>query len=135
MTKHRQISIAVDVIIKYQNKLVLIKRKNPPYGWALPGGFVEYGETVEQTARREVKEETGLELTQLKQFHVYSKPDRDPRGHTVSVVFTAFGKGSATAADDAVDIALFSVDNLPQNLAFDHSRIINDYCKQKSIKF
>jgi ADP-ribose pyrophosphatase YjhB (NUDIX family) len=132
MPKYKQPSLAVDIIIKYQNKIVLIKRKNPPYGWALPGGFVEYGETVEQTAVREACEETGLDLVRLKQFGVYSKPDRDPRGHTISVVFTAIGKGKPVAADDAVDLGLYDLDNLPHDVAFDHLDIINDYNRQQS---
>lgn len=131
MSKYKQPGLAVDVIIEYQGKIVLIKRKNPPYGWALPGGFVEYGETVEQSAIREVKEETGLDLEGLSQFFVYSQPDRDPRGHTVSVVFSAIGKGKPQAADDAADLGLYELDNLPQEIAFDHRDIINDYVRRK----
>lgn len=122
----KQPRLTVDVIIEYQGKIVLIKRKNPPLGWALPGGFVEYGETVESAAIRESKEETGLDLIELKQFHTYSDPNRDPRGHTVSVVFTAKGKGVLKADDDAEDIGLFSLENLPE-LVFDHKKILQDY--------
>ncbi|MCX7757112.1 MAG: NUDIX hydrolase [candidate division WOR-3 bacterium] len=121
--------LAVDVIINYQGRIVLIERKNPPYGWALPGGYVEYGETVEEAAQREVKEETGLSLNSLKQFHVYSDPMRDPRGHTVSVVFVANAEGEFLAGDDAKAIGLFELNNLPLNLAFDHRKIIEDYKK------
>ncbi len=125
--------LAVDVIINYQGRVVLVKRKNPPYGWALPGGYVEYGETVEEAARREVKEETGLTLTSLQQFHVYSHPSRDPRGHTVSVVFTADGFGKLIARDDAQEIGLFELNNLPLDLAFDHREILEDYKKHIGI--
>lgn len=125
--------LAVDVIINYQGRVVLVKRKNPPYGWALPGGYVEYGETVEEAARREVKEETGLTLTSLQQFHVYSHPSRDPRGHTVSVVFTADGFGKLIAGDDAQEIGLFELNNLPLDLAFDHREILEDYKKHIGI--
>ncbi|MEO0132447.1 MAG: NUDIX hydrolase [candidate division WOR-3 bacterium] len=125
--------LAVDVIINYQGRVVLVKRKNPPYGWALPGGYVEYGETVEEAARREVKEETGLTLTSLQQFHVYSRPSRDPRGHTVSVVFTADGFGKLIARDDAQEIGLFELNNLPLDLAFDHREILEDYKKHIGI--
>lgn len=122
-----QLKLAVDIIIDFNEKIVLIKRKNPPYGWALPGGFVEYGESVETAAIREAKEETGLDLVDLNQFHVYSELNRDPRGHTVSIVFAAKGTGIPKAADDACDISLFSIENLPQQIAFDHLKILIDY--------
>ncbi|MCK4235313.1 NUDIX hydrolase [candidate division WOR-3 bacterium] len=109
------------------NKIVLIKRKNPPYGWAIPGGFVDEGETVEDAVRREMKEETNLDLSNMKQFHVYSDPERDPRGHTVSVVFTADGIGEMKAQDDAKEIGLFTRDTLPDKIAFDHWMILADY--------
>jgi ADP-ribose pyrophosphatase YjhB (NUDIX family) len=126
---YQQPGLAVDIIIEIDKKIVLVKRKNPPYGWALPGGFVELGESVENTAKREAKEETGLELTNLKQFHVYSQPDRDPRKHTVSIVFTASSNGLPKAADDAAEIMLFILDDLPQNITFDHRQILEDYKK------
>ncbi|MEO0076600.1 MAG: NUDIX hydrolase [candidate division WOR-3 bacterium] len=126
----KTIKLAVDVIIDIAGKVILIRRKNPPYGWALPGGFVEYGESVEEAASREIKEETGLEIKDLKQFHVYSKPDRDPRGHTVSVVFTAKGIGEPKASDDATAIGIFSIDNLPTPIAFDHLQILKDYANK-----
>jgi ADP-ribose pyrophosphatase YjhB (NUDIX family) len=130
-TEYHQPKLAADIIIEYEGKIVLIKRKNPPYGWALPGGFIEYGETVEQTAIREAKEETGLDLLALKQFHVYSTPNRDPRGHAVSVVFTAKGIGAPKAADDAKDIDLFQLKDLPKDIAFDHRKILEDYKENK----
>ncbi|MCX7784976.1 MAG: NUDIX hydrolase [candidate division WOR-3 bacterium] len=126
----KQPRLTVDIIIEYQGKIVLIKRNNPPWGWALPGGFVEYGETVESAAVRESKEETGLDLLELNQFHTYSDPTRDPRGHTVSVVFTAKGAGVLKAGDDAKDIGLFSLEDLPP-LAFDHQKILQDYAETK----
>lgn len=121
------IRLTVDCIIKIDNKIVLIKRKNPPYGWAIPGGFVDEGETVEDAVRREMKEETNLDLSNMKQFHVYSDPERDPRGHTVSVVFTADGIGDMKAQDDAKEIGLFTQDTLPDKIVFDHRMILADY--------
>jgi len=117
----------VDVIINMEGKIILIKRRYPPLGWALPGGFVERGESLETAARREVKEETGLSLDNLEQFRAYSDPDRDPRFHTISVVFTAEGKGAAIAATDADEVALFDPGCLPGDMAFDHRKIIEDF--------
>jgi ADP-ribose pyrophosphatase YjhB (NUDIX family) len=116
-----------DLIIEYNRGIVLIKRKNPPEGWALPGGFVEYGESLEAAAVREAKEETGLEVELLRQFHTYSDPKRDPRHHTITTVFIAKAKGKAIAGDDAKEIGVFTKDILPDQLAFDHRDIINDY--------
>ena len=124
-------SIAVDVIINYNNKVVLIKRKNWPVGWALPGGFVDYGETVEHAAVREAKEETNLKISSIKLFGVYSDPKRDPRGHIISVVFTANGKGRLKAKTDAADIKIFTKDKLPKNIVFDHKKILKDYFANK----
>jgi ADP-ribose pyrophosphatase YjhB (NUDIX family) len=116
-----------DLIIEYNRGIVLIKRKNPPEGWALPGGFVEYGESLEAAAVREAKEETGLDVELLRQFHAYSDPKRDPRHHTITIVFLAKAKGNAVAGDDAKGIGVFSKDTLPEQIAFDHRDIINDY--------
>lgn len=116
-----------DLIIEYNRRIVLIKRKNPPEGWALPGGFVEYGESLEAAAVREAKEETGLEVELLRQFHTYSDPKRDPRHHTITTVFIAKAKGKAIAGDDAKEIDVFTKDTLPEQIAFDHRDIINDY--------
>jgi 8-oxo-dGTP diphosphatase len=110
-----------------QPSIVLIERRNPPLGWALPGGFVDYGESVETAARREAKEETGLDVTLVEQFHVYSDPDRDPRQHTLSVVFLATAQGTPQAGDDAQHLEVFELGNLPTNLCFDHDRILRDY--------
>lgn len=118
----------VDVIIELQGEgVVLIKRKNAPLGWALPGGFVDYGETLEQAAVREALEETSLQVELTRQFHAYSDPRRDPRGHTITVVFTAKASGEPRAADDAQEIGVFQADALPSPLAFDHRQILTDY--------
>jgi 8-oxo-dGTP diphosphatase len=118
----------VDAIIELPDgAIVLIERKNPPYGWALPGGFVDYGESVEAAALREAREETCLEVRLLEQFYVYSDPARDPRHHTISVVFIAAGEGSPRAADDAKAVGTFREAEIPRDLAFDHGRILRDY--------
>jgi len=117
----------VDIIIEKQTGIVLIKRKNPPEGWALPGGYVDYGESLEQAAIREAKEETGLNVHLVRQFHTYSDPKRDLRHHTISTVFVAKAKGDARAGDDAEDLGIFGEDNLPRLIAFDHRDIIQDY--------
>jgi len=119
--------LTVDIIIRYKNGIVLIERKNPPYGWALPGGFVDIGESVECAAIREAKEETSLDVTLIEQFHVYSKPDRDIRSHAVSVIFIGDGNGTLQGADDASKADVFSENNLPESIAFDHPQIISDY--------
>ena len=116
----------VDIIIEVEEAIVLIKRKNPPHGWALPGGFVDYGESFETAAVREAEEETGLVVTNLQQFRTYSEPDRDPRQHTASTVFIAKAATQPTAGDDAAEAKLFKEENLPE-LVFDHSKIVADY--------
>jgi ADP-ribose pyrophosphatase YjhB (NUDIX family) len=122
----------VDIIIELEDgEIVLIKRKNPPIGWAIPGGFVDYGESLEEAAIREAKEETSLDVILLGQMHTYSKPDRDPRQHTISTVFMARGKGLPVAADDAAEIGIFTKDNLPDSLMFDHEQILTDYFNKK----
>ena len=120
----------VDIIIEIDGKIVLIERKNPPHGWALPGGFVDYGESFETAALREAKEETGLEVNHLRQFRTYSDPSRDERQHTASTVFIATAIRHPVAGDDARRVALFTRENLPR-LAFDHALIINDYFEDK----
>lgn len=117
----------VDVIVRYMDGIILIERKNRPYGWALPGGFVDYGETLEHAAVREAREETGLEVRLLRQFHTYSDPARDPRQHTISTVFEAEAEGRAEAGDDAAKVGVFSAGSLPEDLAFDHRQILKDY--------
>jgi len=121
----------VDIIIEINAKeIVLIKRKNPPYGWAIPGGFVDYKESLEAAAMREAKEETNLDVKLLRQFHTYSNPKRDPRHHSISTVYIAKGKGKLQAKDDAVEIGIFTESNLPDEIAFDHRSILSDYFKQ-----
>ena len=127
---YRNPFLTVDIIIRFREGIVLINRKNPPFGWALPGGFVDYGESLETAAIREAREETGLELDNLRQFRAYSDPDRDPRHHSVTVVFTASGKGNPKAADDAKSLRIFPLDDLPENMAFDHRQIISDFIRQ-----
>jgi ADP-ribose pyrophosphatase YjhB (NUDIX family) len=128
--RHRNPVPTVDIIIELRDRgLVLIKRANPPYGWALPGGFVDYGESLEDAARREAREETGLEVALLGQLHTYSDPERDPRQHTISTVFVASAQGSPQAGDDARSLAIFATEDLPRPLAFDHARILADYLK------
>ncbi len=124
--------LTVDAIVTIPERgVVLIRRKNPPHGWALPGGFVDYGESLDLAVRREVREETGLELDQLEQFRAYSDPSRDPRHHTVTVVFTALGVGEPRAADDAEGVSVFPLDRLPDPLVFDHGRILSDFRRQR----
>jgi len=130
---HRNPTPTVDVIIEIDGAvggdkgIVLVKRKNPPYGWALPGGFVDYGESLEQAAVREALEETSLPVTLIRQFHTYSDPHRDPRGHTISTVFIATASGVPKGADDAAEARVFSIHDLPTPLAFDHGDILRDY--------
>lgn len=123
----------VDIIIEVGGGIVLIERKFPPPGWALPGGFVDYGESFEQAAVREALEETGLAVTLTRQFHTYSDPGRDPRRHTASTVFIACAAGMPTGGDDAARAEIFTRDNLPV-LAFDHGRILADYFRMKDLE-
>jgi ADP-ribose pyrophosphatase YjhB (NUDIX family) len=126
--EYKSPQVTVDIIIEIAGGgIVLIKRKNPPFGWALPGGFVDYGETLEDAAIREAKEETGLEIVLKGQFHSYSDPVRDPRFHTVSTVFVAEACGDPSGGDDAAVAQVFTRDKLPQPLVFDHAKIIEDY--------
>jgi len=121
----------VDIIIELMDRpyrpIVLVERLNPPYGWALPGGFVDYGESVEQAAIREAAEETGLQVRLTEQFQVYSDPNRDPRQHTISIVFLGMAKGEPIAGDDAKHLEAFELWDIPNNLCFDHERIIREY--------
>jgi len=119
--------VTVDIILEQEGKVLLIERKNPPHGWALPGGFVDFGETVGTAVCRETKEETGLTLTEQRLVGVYSDPSRDPRGPTVGVVFTGEASGEAKAADDAASLAYFDWQALPEDIAFDHRQILEDY--------
>jgi 8-oxo-dGTP diphosphatase len=121
----------VDAIIEVPTGIVLIKRRFPPPGWALPGGFVEYGETVEAAAMREAHEETGLHVRLTELFGVYSDPRRDPRRHTIAIVFLGEATGTPLGGDDAAEAAVFTADTLPAPLAFDHGRILQDYFTYK----
>jgi len=121
----------VDAIVEIDGGILLVRRKNPPYGWALPGGFVDYGETLEEAITREIKEESNLKVDSLRQFHTYSAPDRDPRFHTISTVFIVKAKGELKAGDDAGEVKIFSKENIPPDLAFDHGRILRDYFQYK----
>jgi len=134
MTEHpRNPYPTVDIIIELEgNQIVLIERKNPPHGWALPGGFIDYGESAEQAARREALEETGLAVRLVEQFHVYSAPDRDPRHHTISVVFIATAEGQPRGQDDAARAIACDPGKLPIPLVFDHRQIIEDYLAYKA---
>ena len=121
--------LAADVIIEIDDRIVLIERKNFPPGWAIAGGFVEIGETVEQAAVREAGEETSLDVKLRGLLGGYSSPNRDPRGHTVSVVYVGVASGTPVAKDDAKNIGVFSPEHLPSPLAFDHAEILADYLR------
>ena len=125
----------VDIIIESREEgIVLIKRKNPPFGWALPGGFVDCGESLETAARREAKEETDVALEDLKQFHTYSDPSRDPRFHTVTTMFTAKGVGTPRAGDDAKGLKVIPFEDLRKfRYAFDHNQVIEDYLRSRGL--
>jgi ADP-ribose pyrophosphatase YjhB (NUDIX family) len=123
--------LTVDIIIEHEEGIILIARKNRPHGWALPGGFVDYGECLEDAAIREAKEETSLKVELIRQLHTYSSPDRDPRHHTVSTVFIAKASGDLCANDDAADAGVFTAATLPDPVVFDHLKILNHYFKYK----
>lgn len=124
---YRNPTPTVDIIIEVQGGVVLIERKNAPHGWAIPGGFVDEGEAVSAAAVREALEETSLEVTLREQFFCYSDPARDPRRHTMSIVFLAEAAGPPHAADDALRAEVFQEHSLPSPLVFDHARILEDY--------
>jgi len=117
----------VDVIVERgEGHVLLVQRTNPPLGWALPGGFIDYGESSEEAARREVTEETGVSVLLTDLLGVYSAPDRDPRHHTLTVVYVGRSRDAVSAGDDAAEVREFALDALP-DLAFDHARILRDY--------
>ncbi|MCD8489155.1 MAG: NUDIX hydrolase [Desertifilum sp.] len=136
---HRNPAPTVDIIIELIDRpdrpIVLIERKHEPFGWAIPGGFVDYGETVETAAIREAEEETGLKVQLVEQFHLYSDPNRDPRQHTISLVFIATATGSPAAADDAKDVGVFELWKIPTNLCFDHNQVLRDYRRYRDYGF
>ncbi|MBF0435390.1 MAG: NUDIX hydrolase [Magnetococcales bacterium] len=119
--------IVIELVDYDHRPVVLIERKNPPHGWAIPGGFVDRGERVERAAVREALEETGLQVTLIALLGLYSAPDRDPRFHTATALYVARASGQPVARDDAKQVAIFAVDQLPTGLAFDHDLMIQDY--------
>jgi len=126
--RHRNPIPTVDIIVELDaGGIILIKRAKEPFGWAIPGGFVDYGESLEDAARREAWEETSLKVELLRQLGAYSAPDRDPRHHTLSVVFLARAQGKPEARDDALEVGVFTEEDLPSPLAFDHAKILADY--------
>ncbi len=127
MSEYQNPTPTVDVLIAIDGRLVWIYRKNQPRGWALPGGFVDRGESVEAAARREALEETGLHVELQELLYVYSHPNRDPRQHNLSVVFTATAEGRPSAGDDARRAELFELDNPPSPIVFDHREIFDDF--------
>lgn len=140
MKKYKNPYPTVDIIIEIKRKngeqgIILIKRKNLPHGWAIPGGFVDYGESLEQAALREAKEETSLDIRLIKQLHTYSDPHRDPRKHTITTVFIAEAEGRPTAQDDAAEIGIFSRKEIDFPLAFDHEKILHDYFQNRDKNF
>lgn len=122
------VDIIIEIVTRREGRrIIIVRRKNPPFGWALPGGFVEYGESLEQAAVREAREETSLDVRLLGQFHTYSDPRRDPRLHTVSTVFVARARGTPEAGDDAGDVRVIDPRKIDFPLAFDHRKILEDY--------
>ena len=132
MPRYRNPCPTVDIIIELEDSgVVLIQRRNPPKGWALPGGFVDYGESLEVAAIREAREETSLHIKLIEQFHTYSDPSRDPRYHTITTVYIASATGIPKAADDASEVGIFQESDFPEPLAFDHGQILRDYFRYK----
>ena len=125
------VDLIIEMVDQPHRPILLIERQNPPHGWALPGGFVDYGESLEAAAVREAQEEISLEVQLIEQFYAYSQPDRDPRQHTLSIVFLAIAAGKPEAADDAKTVGFFDLWELPQQLCFDHDKILQDYLRYR----
>lgn len=119
--------ITVDAIIEINDGIVLVERKYPPLGWAIPGGFVDCGESLLEAVKREALEETSLEIEVLDLFHVYSRPWRDPRGDTISAVYWCRASGSPKGGDDAAKAVVFMENSLPEKIAFDHKEILEQF--------
>ena len=135
--KYKNPCPTVDIIIEIEAEggvpgIVLIKRKYPPPGWALPGGFVDYGESLEDAAVREAREETSLDITLKYQLHTYSDPGRDPRKHTITTVYVASARGTPEARDDALELEIVAPEGIDRPLAFDHRKIIDDYLERRN---
>lgn len=132
---YRNPTPTVDIIVELADRphqpIILIERQNAPLGWALPGGFIDYGESAEAAAQREAEEEIGLQVQLIEQFQVYSDPSRDPRQHTMSVVFLATATGEPKAGDDAKSLGIFESWRVPTELCFDHERILQDYWRYR----
>lgn len=128
------VDIIIESIDRPQRPIILIERKHHPLGWAIPGGFVDYGESVETAAIREAEEEVSLRVELVEQFHVYSDPDRDDRQHTIAIVFIATAKGTPQAADDAKNLGIFHPWEIPDRLCFDHDRILRDYWRYRNYR-
>lgn len=133
---HRNPAPTVDIIIELVDRphrpIVLIERLNPPHGWAIPGGFIDYGNSAEKTAHLEAQEETGLEIELVDLLGVYSDPNRDERQHTMSVTYIAIAKGEPKAGDDAKNVRVINIWEIPENLCFDHDRILHDYLQYRN---
>lgn len=125
------VDIIIELVDRPHRPIVLIERHQPPYGWAIPGGFIDYGESAETAAVREAEEETSLQVELVEQFQVYSDPERDPRGHTLSVVFIATATGEPKAGDDAKTAGIFEFWRTPAELCFDHGKILRDYWRYR----
>jgi 8-oxo-dGTP diphosphatase len=137
MTRPQTPLLAVDIVIELTDRpgspIVLIERKNAPHGWALPGGFVDIGETVDRAAVREALEETSLRVTLSGLLGMYSDPARDPRGHTVSIAYVATATGTPRAMDDARNLRVFDPSQIDVQLAFDHAKILEDYLALRNL--
>ena len=125
------VDLVIELLDRPHRPIILVERLNPPHGWALPGGFVDYGEPVETAAVREAKEETDLDVRLIEQFQVYSDPKRDERKHTLSIVLIATAKGEPTAQDAAKSLKVVNPWEVPGNLCFDHDQILQDYCRDR----